>query len=93
MQMPSGVFTGYSSLGWALVIPDDGNVIACDVDAENPTKHGLPNWKEVRKNERVQIPTPLICYDRPNSLVDTLIFSQRAQTRTHRIIKKPILLF
>ena len=51
MQIFSGVFTGYSSLGWALVIPDDGKVIACDVDAENPTKHGLPNWKEVRKNE------------------------------------------
>ena len=59
IQIFSGVFTGYSSLGWALVIPDDGKVIACDVDAENPTKHGLPNWKEVRK-KRVQIPRPLL---------------------------------
>ena len=44
-----GVYTGFSSLGWAMAIPDDGKVIACDVDEEMPTKYGIPAWKEVRE--------------------------------------------
>lgn len=44
----SGVFTGYSALTIALVLPSDGKVVACDV-SEEFANVGKPLWKEVGK--------------------------------------------
>lgn len=41
-----GVFTGYNTLNMALVLPDNGRVVACDIN-EDYVKIGKPLWKEV----------------------------------------------
>lgn len=50
----AGVFTGFSSLSWALSIPDDGKVVACDVSAEYAAI-GKPVWKEAGVDHKIDL--------------------------------------
>jgi len=49
-----GVFTGYSALTIALVLPGDGHVLACDV-SEAYTSLGRPFWERAGVAERIQL--------------------------------------
>jgi len=48
------VFTGYSSLAWALSIPEDGKVVACDTSTEF-TDIGKPFWKEAGVDHKIDL--------------------------------------
>ncbi|XP_013392060.1 probable caffeoyl-CoA O-methyltransferase 2 [Lingula anatina] len=49
-----GVFTGYSALAIALVLPEDGKVVACDVSDEF-TRIGKPFWKEAGVEHKIDL--------------------------------------
>lgn len=49
-----GVFTGYSSLSVARVLPEDGHIIACDV-SEEWTDMARRYWREAGVAERIDL--------------------------------------
>ena len=49
-----GVFTGYSSMAAALALPEDGKVIACDID-EQFVNFGRPYWKKGGVDHKIEV--------------------------------------
>uniref|UniRef100_A0A8V5G6D9 Catechol-O-methyltransferase domain containing 1 n=2 Tax=Melopsittacus undulatus TaxID=13146 RepID=A0A8V5G6D9_MELUD len=49
-----GVFTGYNALNMALVLPDNGRVVACDIN-EDYVKIGKPLWKEAGVEHKIDL--------------------------------------
>lgn len=49
-----GTFTGYSALAMALALPDDGELITCDINTEW-TSVAHPFWKEARQDHKINL--------------------------------------
>ncbi|KAK9903920.1 hypothetical protein WJX75_000536 [Coccomyxa subellipsoidea] len=49
-----GVFTGYTSLGMALALPEDGKIYACDVSDEYASV-GKPFWKAAGVEDKIDL--------------------------------------
>jgi len=50
-----GVFTGYSALAAALVLPPGGKVVACDVTDKWANQYGRPVWKEAGVEDMIDL--------------------------------------
>ncbi|CAL8470927.1 g10469 [Coccomyxa elongata] len=49
-----GVFTGYTSLGMALALPEGGRIYACDISDEYPAV-GRPSWKAAGVEDKIDL--------------------------------------
>jgi len=49
-----GVFTGYTSLWLASSLPEDGQLICCDIDPQWPAV-GAPFWQEAGVEKRIEL--------------------------------------
>lgn len=49
-----GTFTGYSTLAMALVLPDDGRLITCDINEEWTSK-ALPFWEQAHQEKKIEL--------------------------------------
>ncbi|ARG97118.1 class I SAM-dependent methyltransferase [Legionella micdadei] len=49
-----GTFTGYSALAMALALPDDGELITCDINTEW-TSIAPPFWREAQQEHKISL--------------------------------------
>ncbi|KTC85341.1 MULTISPECIES: class I SAM-dependent methyltransferase [Legionella] len=49
-----GTFTGYSALAMSLALPEDGELITCDINTEW-TAIGQPYWREAKQDKKIKL--------------------------------------